>query len=40
MSIKFDDDAAILNINSVVYCCNNNKLSKSEAIKLLKKMMI
>ena len=31
------DDDAILNINGVVYRCSNNRVSKSEAINLLKK---
>ena len=39
MSVNLDDDA-ILNINGVVCCCNNDRVSKSGAINLLKKMMI
>ena len=31
------DDDAILNISGVVYRCSNNRVSKSEAINLLKK---
>ena len=33
---NFDDDAN-LNINGVVYRCSNDRVSKSEAINLLKK---
>ena len=32
------DDDAILNIGGVVYRCTNNRVSKSEAINLLKKI--